>query len=103
MIIPLAMAKHIHLIFSGIFSGSEKRAIYGNDPFFLVSQLAIKPFDYIALGHLHPYQNLNPKGYPAVVYSGSIDRVDFGERKEQKGDCSVGIHTDVSPKEGDGH
>jgi len=86
--IPAVLAGHL-TVASGIFSGSEKRAIYGNDPFFLVSQLAIKPFDYIALGHLHRYQNLNPKGYPAVVYSGSIDRVDFGERKEKKGFCDV--------------
>ncbi len=37
--------------------GSEKRAIYGTDPVLLPSQLAIKPFDYVGLGHLHRYQN----------------------------------------------
>lgn len=55
------------------------------------SQLALKPFDYVALGHLHRHQNLNPNGYPAVVYSGSIERIDFGERKEEKGFCLVSI------------
>ena len=56
------------------------------------SQLAIKPFDYVGLGHLHRYQNLNPSGHPAIVYSGSPERVDFGERKEDKGFCLVTIY-----------
>ncbi len=88
--IPAVLAGHL-TVSSGIFSGSEKRAIYGNDPVLLPSQLAIQPFDYVGLGHLHRYQNLNPNGYPAIVYSGSPERIDFGERKEEKGFCSVTI------------
>jgi len=88
--IPAVLASHI-TVNTGIFSGSEKRAIYGNDPMLMPSQLAIKPFDYVALGHLHRHQNLNSGGYPAVVYSGSIERIDFGERKEEKGFCLVHI------------
>lgn len=88
--VPAVLAGHL-TVSSGIFSGSEKRAIYGNDPVLLPSQLAIAPFDYVALGHLHRYQNLNPHGYPALVYSGSIERIDFGERKEDKGFCFVKI------------
>lgn len=88
--VPAVLGGHL-TVSSGIFSGSEKRAIYGTDPFFLPSQLAIPPFDYVALGHLHRHQNLNPKGHPAIVYSGSIERVDFGERKEEKGFCHVTI------------
>ncbi|GMU19521.1 MAG: nuclease SbcCD subunit D [Candidatus Babeliales bacterium] len=90
--IPAILAGHL-TVSSGVFSGSEKRAIYGNDPLFLPSQLAIKPFDYVALGHLHRYQNLNPNGHPAIVYSGSIERIDFGERKEDKGFCLVQIES----------
>jgi DNA repair protein SbcD/Mre11 len=86
------LAGHL-TVSSGIFSGSEKRAIYGTDPVLLPSQLAIEPFDYVGLGHLHRYQNLNPHGHPAVVYSGSIERVDFGERKEEKGFCLVNIES----------
>ncbi len=89
--LPAVFTGHL-TVSSGIFSGSEKRAIYGNDPVFLPSQLAIQPFDYVALGHLHRYQNLNQNGYPAIIYSGSIERVDFGERKEDKGFCFVKIH-----------
>lgn len=88
--IPAVLAGHL-TVSSGIFSGSEKRAIYGTDPVLLPSQLAIAPFDYVALGHLHRYQDLNPNGYPSVVYAGSIERVDFGERKEDKGFCLVTI------------
>ena len=88
--IPSILAGHL-TVSSGIFSGSEKRAIYGNDPLFMPSQLAIEPFDYVALGHLHRYQNLNPHGYPALVYAGSIERIDFGERKEEKGFCVVDL------------
>ncbi|MFH1461898.1 MAG: exonuclease SbcCD subunit D [bacterium] len=86
--IPAILAGHL-TVSTGIFSGSEKCAVFGNDPIFLPSQLALPCFDYVALGHLHRHQNLNKNGYPAVVYSGSIERIDFGERKEEKGFCSV--------------
>lgn len=89
--IPAVLTGHL-TVSTGIFSGSEKRAIYGNDPVLLPSQLAHPNFDYVGLGHLHRYQNLNPHGYPAVIYSGSIERVDFGERKEDKGFCLVTIN-----------
>jgi len=89
--IPAVLVGHV-TVSNGIFSGSEKQAIFGTDPLLLPSQLAIAPFDYVALGHLHRYQNLNPNGHPAVVYSGSLERIDFGERKEQKGFCMVTIH-----------
>jgi len=89
--VPAVLAGHL-TVTSGIFSGSEKRAIYGNDPVFLPSQLAIAPFDYVALGHLHRFQDLNPNGTP-IVYSGSIERIDFGERKEDKGFCLVTIES----------
>lgn len=86
--LPAILAAHL-TVSSGIFSGSEKRAIYGTDPVLLPSQLAIAPFDYVALGHLHRFQQLNDSGYPPIVYSGSVERIDFGERKEEKGFCLV--------------
>ena len=88
--IPAILAAHL-TVSTGIFSGSEKCAVFGNDPMFLPSQLALPVFDYVALGHLHRHQNLNKNSYPAVVYSGSIERIDFGERKEEKGFCFVYI------------
>lgn len=86
--LPAVLAAHL-TVSSGIFSGSEKRAIYGTDPVLLPSQLAIPPFDYVALGHLHRFQHLNDGMHPPIVYSGSIERIDFGERKEEKGFCLV--------------
>jgi len=90
--LPAILAGHL-TVTNGVFSGSERKAIYGKDPVLMPSQLAISPFDYVALGHLHRFQNLNEGGIP-VVYSGSIDRVDFGERKEAKGFCSISISAD---------
>lgn len=90
--VPAILAGHL-TVSAGIFSGSEKRAVYGQDPILLPSQLAIAPFDYVALGHLHRFQNVNPHGTIPIVYSGSIDRIDFGERKEAKGFCDVTIHS----------
>lgn len=90
--IPAILAGHL-TVSNGLFSGSERKAIYGQDPILMPSQLAIEPFDYVALGHLHRFQNLNEGGIP-IVYSGSIDRIDFGERKEEKGFCIVSISKD---------
>ncbi len=94
--IPAVLSGHL-TVSNGIFSGSEKRAVYGTDPLFLPSQLAIAPFDYVGLGHLHRFQNLNPHGVP-VIYSGSIERVDFGERKEEKGFCLITLEKKGSTK-----
>jgi exonuclease SbcD len=94
--IPAVLSGHL-TVSNGIFSGSEKRAVYGTDPLFLPSQLAISPFDYVGLGHLHRFQNLNPHGIP-VIYSGSIERVDFGERKEEKGFCLITLEKKGSTK-----
>lgn len=88
--IPAIMVGHL-TVSNGIFSGSEKTAIIGSDPIFLPSQLAIAPFDYVALGHLHRHQNTNPHGKCPVVYSGSLEKIDFGERRDIKGFCDVKI------------
>lgn len=55
------------------------------EPEVLVSTAANSAFDYVAMGHIHKFQDLNKKGFPPVVYSGSTDRTDFSERKEDKG------------------
>ncbi|MDA0335503.1 MAG: exonuclease SbcCD subunit D [bacterium] len=81
-----------HIAASGaVFSGSERTALIGADPTLLTSDLANPCFDYVALGHVHRHQDLNPGGRPAVVYSGSVERVDFGEERETKGFCVISI------------
>ena len=74
-----------------IFSGSERSAMVGLDPTLLTSTLAHPAFDYVALGHIHRHQILNQNGKPPVVYSGSIERIDFGEISDIKGFCDVSI------------
>lgn len=88
--IPAILAGHMSVA-EGVFSGSERKAVFGTDPTLLVSQLAIEPFNYVALGHLHRHQNLNPKGTIPVVYSGSLEAIDFGELRDKKGYCVISI------------
>jgi len=56
-----------------------------NEPQVNLSDL-IRPgtFDYVALGHIHKRQDLNDRSQPPVVYCGSPDYIDFGERNEEK-------------------
>lgn len=90
--IPAILASHL-TVTTGVFSGSEKRAIIGSDPMLMPSQLAIEPFNYIALGHLHRHQDLSEGGQIPIVYSGSIEAIDFGEIRDKKGFCLVNIDT----------
>ncbi len=72
-----------HLTALGARYGSERSITVGDDPIVPVSGLALPRFSYVALGHIHRHQSLNDD--PPVVYSGSIERVDFGEESEEKG------------------
>jgi exonuclease SbcD len=69
--------------------GSERSVMLGRDLPLLTSMVTDEAWDYVALGHIHRHQNLNPAGYPPVVYSGSLERIDFGEEAEEKGFCWV--------------
>ncbi len=100
--IPSVLAAH--LVASGAaYSGSERSAMIGDDPAVLKGILANPAFDYVALGHIHRFQDLNRNGRPPVVYSGSIERVDFSESEEEKGFCIVTIKDkDASIPQGGG-
>ncbi|MEA1939679.1 MAG: exonuclease SbcCD subunit D [Candidatus Caldatribacteriota bacterium] len=74
-----------------VYSGSERSAIIGRDPVFSTEILAREEFDYVALGHIHRFQDLNPQNHPPVIYPGSIERINFGEEKEDKGFCMATI------------
>ncbi|MBX7237311.1 MAG: exonuclease SbcCD subunit D [Caldilineales bacterium] len=65
--------------------GSERGLMVGRDVTVPRSVLADPTWDYVALGHIHKHQDLNAGAHPPVVYSGSVERVDFGEEKEPKG------------------
>lgn len=71
--------------------GSERSVMLGRDVAVFTSTLADPVWDYIALGHIHRHQNLNENNDPPVVYSGSLERIDFGEEGEEKGFCWVDL------------
>jgi exonuclease SbcD len=79
--VPAVLAGHCH-VFGGRV-GAERWLAVGDDPMVSPGALRDPRFAYVALGHLHSQQVLG--GEPPIVYSGSIDRVDFSEEEEQKG------------------
>jgi exonuclease SbcD len=85
--IPAVLAAHLSV--SGATFGSERSVMIGRDAVVLKSVLADPAWDYVALGHIHLHQSLNGDDYPAVVYSGSPERIDFGEQEQPKGFCWV--------------
>jgi exonuclease SbcD len=90
-----------HFSVSGATYGSERSVMLGRDLVIQKSALSDHAWDYVALGHIHKHQNLtpaHPRGAPAepgdghappIVYSGSLERIDFGEEVEDKGFCWV--------------
>ncbi|MEN8614370.1 exonuclease SbcCD subunit D [Dehalogenimonas sp. THU2] len=89
---PAVMAAHIWV--DGAKIGSERKLILGTEPSVMLGNIAQPVFDYVALGHLHKRQVLNET--PPVIYSGSLERLDFGEEKDDKGFYIIEI--DVLPR-----
>jgi exonuclease SbcD len=80
--LPAVLVGHTHLF--GARIGAERLLTMGNDPIYDPQTVDLPNLDYIALGHIHKHQALSYT-QPPIVYSGSIDRVDFGEEHEDKG------------------
>jgi DNA repair protein SbcD/Mre11 len=74
-----------HLMVDRANLGAERFLAVGKGFSLPISLLMRPEFDYVALGHVHKHQNLNPTNDPPIVYPGSIERVDFSEEKEDKG------------------
>jgi len=93
-----------HFSVGGATFGSERSVMLGRDLVVQKSALADPAWDYVALGHIHKHQNLTPARprdvpddfpaggrLPPIVYSGSLERIDFGEAAEAKGFCWLSL------------
>ena len=87
--IPAVLAGHVTISQSTL--ASEQSMMLGHDHVLLNSNVALPQFDYVALGHIHRHQVLSQN--PHVAYAGSLQRVDFGEERDDKGFCVVEIDT----------
>ena len=82
-----------HIGVEGAMVGSEAGLISGAEPMVPLAAVADARYVYVALGHVHRFQEMNAR--PPVVYCGSLDRVDFGEEGQEKGFVVVDIEQGV--------
>ena len=92
-----------HVTVNGATVGSERSMMLGNDHVLNVSAVQQPQLEYVALGHIHKHQVLRLPASspladvgsdgigPAVVYSGSPQRVDFSEEADEKGFCIIDL------------
>jgi len=76
-----------HLTHSLATLGTERGLHLGQDYVIPISSLTNPAFDYVALGHIHKTQKVEVT--PPVVYSGSMQRMDFSEEDQPKGFYAV--------------
>ena len=94
--------KSIPCIFSGHLTVMEAKTStetlmsIGADYMFPAQFFARPEFEYVALGHVHKDQVLIKS--PPVIYSGSLERVDFGEKNDIKGFYVI----EIEPKNSQG-
>ena len=80
--LPIILVAHASV--QGASYGSERTVMLGADFVLPASLVKDRRLDYVALGHIHKPQDLNEGAHPPVIYPGSIERVDFGEAKDDK-------------------
>lgn len=79
---PIILTAHASI--EGAKFGGERLVMLGNDLVLTGSLVKNPKFSYVAMGHIHKPQDVNEGHQPPVIYPGSIERVDFGEAKEDR-------------------
>ena len=85
---PRLLTGHFTVSGATLQRGSEQSMMLGADIPVLISTLCPPgAWDYVAMGHIHKHQNVTDgrENTPPVVYSGSLERIDFGEERDPKG------------------
>ncbi|MCZ2123038.1 MAG: exonuclease SbcCD subunit D [Anaerolineales bacterium] len=80
--LPIIFTAHASI--EGAKFGGERLVMLGNDLVLSGSLVRNPKFSYVAMGHIHKPQDVNEGNQPPVIYPGSIERVDFGEAKEDR-------------------
>ncbi|HRQ23705.1 MAG TPA: exonuclease SbcCD subunit D [Anaerolineales bacterium] len=80
--LPVVLTAHASI--EGAKYGGERLVMLGNDLVLSGSLVKNPKFSYVAMGHIHKPQDVNEGNQPPVIYPGSIERVDFGEAKEER-------------------
>lgn len=79
----------VHATVEGATFGSERSVLLGSDIVIPLNLLSNPKLSYVAIGHIHKAQSV--LGHDTIRYSGSLERIDFGEEKEEKGFLLVTI------------
>ena len=81
--IPLILTAHASV--SGAKFGSERTVMLGHELVLSGGLVNDPKLDYVALGHIHKPQVLSGKdSHPPIIYPGSIERIDFGEKEDKR-------------------
>ncbi len=95
--LPIVLTAHASI--EGAKFGGERLVMLGNDLVLTGSLVKNPKLSYVAMGHIHKPQDVNEGYQPPVIYPGSIERVDFGEAKEDRffviADIEKGKDTEV--------
>jgi DNA repair protein SbcD/Mre11 len=94
--LPIILTAHASI--EGAKFGGERLVMLGNDLVLSGSLVKNPKFSYVAMGHIHKPQDVNDGYQPPVVYPGSIERVDFGEAKEERYFVIVHVEKGVDTK-----
>ena len=102
--LPAVLAGHFSVHGSEL-GGSERASLIAHEPKFSVGDLGDLRLDYVALGHIHKYQDRNLDASstgegPPVVYSSSIERISFKEADSDKGFVLITIEQDEAGRNG---